>query len=77
MQRAGSVSNVAQGVAIVQCQGSEHPGLGAPVIDENLDTIGRVVDVFGPTDQPLLAITPAGGVALPSLLGTVLYYRPD
>jgi RNA-binding protein len=77
MQRAGEVHNVAQGVAIVRCPGADHPGIGAPVVDDSLTTVGRVVDVFGPIDRPYLAISPGGGVTLPSLLGTVLYYRPD
>ncbi|MFB6189616.1 MAG: H/ACA ribonucleoprotein complex subunit GAR1 [Halapricum sp.] len=77
MQRAGEVVEVAQGVAIVQCPGEEHPEIGTVVIDERLDSVGRVVDVFGPTDRPYLAVTPNDSVRLPPLLGSVLYYRSD
>jgi len=77
MQRAGEVKNVAQGVAVVRCPGSDHPGIGAPLIDDSLSTVGRVVDVFGPTERPYLAVSPAGSVTPAALVGTVLYYRPD
>lgn len=75
MQRAGEVREVAQGVAVVRSPDADHPDLGATLLDENLDTVGRVVDVFGPTDRPYLAVSPHDSVAPAALLGTVLYYR--
>ena len=75
MQRAGEVQGVAQGIAVVRSPDADHPDLGATLLDENLDVAGRVVDVFGPTDQPYLAVSPPDSVALASLLGAVLYYR--
>jgi len=75
MQRAGTVEDVAQSVAVVRCPGEGHPDLGTALLDENLDTVGRVVDVFGPVERPFLAVSPDDGVRLAPLLGAVLYYR--
>ena len=75
MRRVGEVRRTAQGVAIVRCPGEEHPPIGAAVVDERLEVVGRVVDVFGPVERPYLAVTPKGNVSLPSLLGQKLYTR--
>ena len=75
MRRVGEVDRIAQGVAIVRCSEATHPDIGAMVVDERLDTVGRVVDVFGPVDRPYLAVTPSGAATLPSLLGKKLYTR--
>jgi len=75
MQRAGTVREIAQSVAVVRCPGDAHPDLGTPLLDDQLDTVGRVVDVFGPVDQPFLAVSPDDGVRLAPLLGETLYYR--
>ncbi|QSG08822.1 H/ACA ribonucleoprotein complex subunit GAR1 [Halapricum desulfuricans] len=75
MQRAGTVTDIAQNVAIVRCPDDDHPEIGARLLDENLDTVGRVVDVFGPVERPFLAVSPDDGVRPASLLGAVLYYR--
>lgn len=77
MQRAGTVHSVAQGVAVVRSPDGDHPDIGAAVIDDNLDTVGRVVDVFGPVEGPFLVVTPSDDRPPAALLGTVLYYRPD
>lgn len=75
MKRAGEVVNVAQGVAVVRCSDEEYPDIGTAVLDSDLEDVGRVVDVFGPTSRPFLAVTPDSGVRLPTLLGTKLYAR--
>ncbi|MFC7045924.1 H/ACA ribonucleoprotein complex subunit GAR1 [Halobacteriaceae archaeon GCM10025711] len=75
MQKAGTVVRVAQGLAVVQCPGPDHPDIGAETVDEGLDVAGRIVDVFGPVDRPYLAVTPANGRSLPGLLGAKLYVR--
>jgi RNA-binding protein len=74
-QRVGEVVRTAQGLAIVRCPGQEHPPIGRGVVDESLTEVGRVVDVFGPTARPFVAVTPAGEVSLPMLLGKRLYAR--
>jgi RNA-binding protein len=75
MNRVGEVVRVAQGVAVVRSDDDSHPSIGADVIDESLDDVGRVVDVFGPVERPYLAVTPADDPHLPGLVGTVLYAR--
>lgn len=75
MQRAGDVVKTAQGVAVVRAEGDDHPDIGASVVDQNLDAVGRVVDVFGPVERPYLAVSPNEDVHLPRLVGQTLYVR--
>lgn len=75
MERLGEVVRTAQGLAIVRCADDEPPEIGTEAVDEQLTTVGRVVDVFGPVDRPYAAISPDEGVALPTLLGAKLYAR--
>jgi len=75
MERAGDVVRTAQNVAVVRCEGDAHPDIGAVVVDQNLDEVGRVVDVFGPVKRPYLSVTPGAGVHLPALVGQTLYVR--
>lgn len=75
MQRAGDVERTAQNVAVVRCESRDHPDIGDSVVDQNLDVVGRVVDVFGPVERPYLSVTPATGVHLPALVGETLYVR--
>lgn len=75
MQRAGDVVRTAQGVAVVRAESDDHPDIGTTVVDQNLDTVGRVVDVFGPVEEPYLAVSPSTDVHLPRLVGTTLYVR--
>ena len=75
MRRVGEVVRTAQGLAVARCPDDDHPDLGTEVVDQDLETVGRVVDVFGPVDRPYVAISPAESVALPNLLGEKLYAR--
>jgi RNA-binding protein len=75
MRRIGTVSRVAQGLAIVRCEDDQRPEIGQQVLDEDLSTVGRIVDVFGPVDRPYVAISPGGHREPPSLIGTKLYAR--
>jgi RNA-binding protein len=75
MQRIGTVSRTAQGLAIVRCDDEGRPDIGTPVVDESLSTVGRIVDVFGPVARPYVAVSPDEGTSLPSLLGAKLYAR--
>ncbi|WP_424003742.1 H/ACA ribonucleoprotein complex subunit GAR1 [Haloarcula salina] len=75
MKRIGTVSRVAQGLAIVRAPDDEYADVGTTVVDETLETVGSVVDVFGPVDRPYLAVSPDDGVHLPGLVGAVLYAR--
>lgn len=75
MKRAGSVVRTAQGLAVVRCDGDEYADVGTTLVDEQLDAVGRVVDVFGPVERPYLAVDPDDGVRLAALLGDTLYAR--
>ncbi|WP_158853347.1 H/ACA ribonucleoprotein complex subunit GAR1 [Halorhabdus sp. CUG00001] len=75
MRRAGEVRGLAQGVAVLQCEDETYPDIGTEVIDESLETVGRVVDVFGPVEQPYLAVTIGDSVHPPTLVGETLYAR--
>ncbi|PSQ01058.1 H/ACA RNA-protein complex protein Gar1 [Halobacteriales archaeon QS_4_70_19] len=75
MRRLGEVVRTAQGLAVVRCPDDDHPDIGTMVLDENLDEVGRVVDVFGPAERPYLAVTTDDDVALPSLVGGPVYAR--
>jgi len=75
MKKLGPVVKTAQNLAIVRCPGEEYPDIGTMVIDEQLQTVGRVVDVFGPVDRPYVAVAPDDDVRLAAMLGTKLYAR--
>lgn len=75
MQRAGDVVKTAQGVAVVRAERNDHPDIGTSVVNQNLDAVGRVVDVFGPVERPYLAVSPNSDVHLPRLVGQTLYVR--
>jgi len=75
MRAVGEVVRTAQGLAVLRSDDEDHPNLGTPLIDQGLEDVGRVVDVFGPVERPYLAVSPADGVVLPELLGERLYAR--
>ncbi len=75
MRRVGEVVRIAQGLAIVRSSDDAASELGSELVDERLDPVGRVVDVFGPVDRPYLAVSPSGDVTLAALLGEKLYAR--
>ena len=73
MRRAGEVRGLAQGVAVLRCEDDEYPDIGTEVIDESLEMVGRVVDVFGPVERPYLAVTTGEDIHAPTLVGETLY----
>jgi RNA-binding protein len=74
MKRLGEVVRVAQGIAIARVGDDDPPAIGAPVVDEDLADVGRVVDVFGPVGNPYVAVDCE--VADPTgFLGVKLYTR--
>lgn len=75
MKRVGEVVRIAQHLAVVRAPDADHVDIGTPVLDENLDDLGRVVDVFGPVERPYLAVTTDDDVHLPALVGSALYAR--
>jgi len=75
MRRVGEVVRTAQGLAVLRTPDDDYPEFGTDVVDENLDDVGRVVDVFGPVERPYVAVSPADGVRPATLLGDALYAR--
>ncbi|WP_435153138.1 H/ACA ribonucleoprotein complex subunit GAR1 [Haladaptatus sp. DFWS20] len=75
MRRLGQVVRTAQGLAIVQSPSEEYPDIGTMVVDESLQSVGRVVDVFGPVSQPYVAVSPDDDTRLAMLVGSKLYAR--
>lgn len=75
MRRAGTVVSIAQGTLVLRAADADIAGIGAPVVDDRLTNIGRIVDVFGPVDAPYLVVTPTADIDLPDHLGDILYLR--
>jgi RNA-binding protein len=75
MRRAGTVVGTAQGVAVVRSTDDGFPEVGVELVDEQLEPAGEVVDVFGPVDQPYLAVSPPPDRAIARLVGDVVYAR--
>mgnify|MGYP002760908474 CR=1 FL=1 len=75
MKRVGEVVRTAQWLAVVRSPDDGYPDLGTEAVDQNLDVVGRVVDVFGPVDRPYVAVSPVDRVVLAGLLGEKLYTR--
>ncbi|MDS0281522.1 H/ACA ribonucleoprotein complex subunit GAR1 [Haloarcula onubensis] len=75
MRRVGSVERLAQGLAVVRATDEGYADIGSTLVDEELTSVGEVVDVFGPVERPYMAVSPASGVHIPALLGSPLYAR--
>lgn len=77
MERLGTVTRIAGNLLVISAASTDPAPIGTTAIDESLDTVGRVVDVFGPTESPYIAVSPADSVATASLIQKPLYWRPD
>lgn len=73
MRRVGVVDRTADGVAVLRTD--DPPDIGTDLVDAHLNRIGEVVDVFGPTERPYLAISPSAGWAPDDLLDLTCYVR--
>lgn len=72
MKRAGTALGTAQGVVVLRSPNGEVPDVGTELVDDTLESVGHVVDIFGPVDQPFLALSAT--VDHPaSLVGEQLY----
>ena len=74
MRRVGTVVRTAGGVAVARSADESHPAVGAPVVDDALERVGRIVDVMGPVSRPYLVISPAETTPA-ELLNRRLYVR--
>lgn len=75
MERLGEVVRTAQGLLILRTPDDATPDIGTTAVDESLDEVGRVVDVFGPVSRPYVAVSPDGDDPLATMLGEKLYAR--
>ncbi len=76
MKRVGEVVDAAQSLAVCRVPPDDGmPALGTAVVDESLEDIGTVVDVFGPVERPYVAVSPGTEIHLPGLVGQPLYAR--
>ena len=57
MQRLGRVSNLTPSQNIV-VKLDKTTKIGAPVVDENLKTVGKVFDIIGPVSSPYAVVKP-------------------
>ena len=74
MRRIGQVVRATSSLAVARSSDDTYPDLGTELIDEDLDDVGRVVDVFGPVERPYLAVTTeADNTAM--LVGRTVYAR--
>ncbi len=58
MQRLGRVSNVSPSRNVI-VKAEKPPKMGAEVVDENLNVVGRVFDIIGPVSSPYALIKPS------------------
>jgi len=52
------------------------PRIGETVVDENLKTVGKILDIFGPVSSPYATIKPATR-ELEKLTNKMLYVLPS
>jgi RNA-binding protein len=65
---------LAQNLLILRAD-SEHTEIGTELIDAELTAVGTIVDVFGPVENPYIAVSPNDSVHPPSMLGEPVYAR--
>jgi RNA-binding protein len=71
LQRLGRVSSLTPSQNIV-VKLDKTPKIGAPVVDENLKTVGKVFDIIGPVSSPYAVVKPTVR-ELDKLAGKQLY----
>jgi len=74
MRRVGTVVRTAGGVAVARSPDDSRPAIGDAVVDDALDAVGRVVDVFGPVARPYFVVAPERANPA-ALLNERLYVR--
>lgn len=75
MDRAGVVDSRTQGLLVLRAFGPDPPAIGATVVNERLNRVGTIVDVFGPVDRPYLAVDPDDDTDDMITIGDRLYIR--
>ncbi len=75
MVRVGTVAHICQRLAIVPIDADEPPRIGTIVVDQELQRVGRIVDIFGPVRAPYAAISPRDQETGVALVGQRVYAR--
>lgn len=75
MFRAGTVTRTAGGVLVVRSEDETVPEIGDTVVDDRLEPVGSIVDIFGPVDRPYLAVSPVDERRPSTVLGDPVYVR--
>jgi len=75
LQRLGRVLHISPSRNII-VKTENIPKIGETVVDENLRTVGKIFDLFGPVSSPYVAIRPA--ILKPEeLTNKTLYISPQ
>jgi RNA-binding protein len=79
MRRIGTVVRTPGGLAVARAadepDDASLPATGTELVDEHLDSVGRVVEVVGPVDRPYVVVSPAADRTGAALVGTTCYAR--
>ena len=80
MKRLGTTHHSVQKKLIVRVEASverkeELPKINSVVVDQKKSKIGRVFDIFGPTDRPYIVVKPYRNVDPAVHLGNRLYFE--
>ncbi len=75
MQRLGRVLHISPSRNII-IKIENTPKIGETVVDENLKTVGKVFDIFGPVTSPYTAVKPTTR-ELEKLKNKMLYVDPS
>lgn len=75
MRRLGEVLHVSRSRNII-VNVEQVPKIGATVVDEKLERIGEIIDVFGPVSSPYASIKPVIQEG-EELSGEMLYVLPE
>jgi RNA-binding protein len=75
LQRLGRVLHISPSGNII-AKIETTPRIGEAVLDENLKTVGKIFDMFGPVSSPYVAIRPTT-TKLQELTNKTLYISPQ
>lgn len=73
MERLGTVDRIAQGLLVVTTD--TEASVGSEVVDQDLQSIGTLVELFGPVESPYAVVAPVDDADLTSRLGEPVYVR--
>ena len=75
LQRLGHVLHVSSSQNLI-LRAEATPKIGSRVVDENLKSIGTILDVFGPVASPYISVKPVIS-KLQDSIGITLYMIPS